>query len=201
MKKLLSLALVSAVLAYSPSVSAATEIDINPGDAGPADGGSAQFTLLAGNPFTGTDPLDAFIQRRVVAAGEYIDNYIFQIGPVVPGNQGIGLGSGSITYSFSGAPGATFSSINFFNGISNFAVPVTPNGGSIGNIPVFSGLQNILTVNWTTTGAANYAGTINYVPGGIPEPLTWAMMIIGFAAIGFAMRRRKQEVARVRYAF
>jgi hypothetical protein len=31
--------------------------------------------------------------------------------------------------------------------------------------------------------------------------MTWAMMILGFAAVGFAMRRRNEEVARVRYAF
>ena len=26
-----------------------------------------------------------------------------------------------------------------------------------------------------------------------PEPATWAMMLFGFGAIGFAMRRRKQQ--------
>lgn len=32
--------------------------------------------------------------------------------------------------------------------------------------------------------------------GGIPEPATWAMMIIGFCAIGSAMRRRPLRIAR-----
>jgi hypothetical protein len=27
-------------------------------------------------------------------------------------------------------------------------------------------------------------------PGGVPEPGTWAMMLVGFASIGFALRRR-----------
>lgn len=29
--------------------------------------------------------------------------------------------------------------------------------------------------------------------GGVPEPTTWAMMLLGFGGIGFAMRRRKLE--------
>jgi hypothetical protein len=37
----------------------------------------------------------------------------------------------------------------------------------------------------------------------VPEPSTWAMMLFGFGAVGFGMRRRKSEgkTARVRFAF
>lgn len=31
-----------------------------------------------------------------------------------------------------------------------------------------------------------------YTPQAVPEPTTWAMMLLGFGAVGFAMRRRKQ---------
>jgi hypothetical protein len=34
----------------------------------------------------------------------------------------------------------------------------------------------------------------NVIPGAVPEPSTWAMMLIGFGAIGFSMRRRRQAV-------
>jgi PEP-CTERM motif len=37
----------------------------------------------------------------------------------------------------------------------------------------------------TTSG-----NTINPTVGGVPEPSTWAMMIIGFAGVGLAYRRR-----------
>jgi hypothetical protein len=35
----------------------------------------------------------------------------------------------------------------------------------------------------------------------VPEPATWAMMIIGFGAIGMAMRSRRAKTAKVSYAF
>ncbi len=38
--------------------------------------------------------------------------------------------------------------------------------------------------------------------GAVPEPSTWAMMLLGFGALGFAMRRRRgKQSLRVRYAF
>ncbi len=42
------------------------------------------------------------------------------------------------------------------------------------------------------------------VSGAVPEPGTWAMMLFGFGAIGFAMRRRREtsgDRIRVRFAF
>ena len=37
-------------------------------------------------------------------------------------------------------------------------------------------------------------------PSGVPEPATWAMMMLGFGAMGFALRRRQKVSARVRFA-
>ena len=42
--------------------------------------------------------------------------------------------------------------------------------------------------------AASYAGTLNLVTA-IPEPATWAMMIVGFGAAGSLVRRRRSSVA------
>ena len=33
-----------------------------------------------------------------------------------------------------------------------------------------------------------------YAAGGVPEPATWAMMIMGFGLVGFAARRRAAAV-------
>jgi hypothetical protein len=42
---------------------------------------------------------------------------------------------------------------------------------------------------------------INAAPtAAVPEPATWAMMLLGFGAIGFGMRRRRSDTVRVRFA-
>lgn len=44
-------------------------------------------------------------------------------------------------------------------------------------------------------GFKGVGGTV--VPGAVPEPGTWMMMLVGFGAIGFATRRRRNVKARV----
>jgi len=40
--------------------------------------------------------------------------------------------------------------------------------------------------------SASYSGTIDIAP--IPEPATWAMMVVGIAAVGVALRRHRRNV-------
>jgi hypothetical protein len=47
-----------------------------------------------------------------------------------------------------------------------------------------------------TFGATSNSGAI-LEDGGVPEPATWAMMVIGFGAAGFALRRRRRSTAQV----
>ena len=39
------------------------------------------------------------------------------------------------------------------------------------------------------------------VPGGVPEPSTWLMMILGFGAIGGMMRTKRRQQSRIHFAF
>jgi hypothetical protein len=43
-------------------------------------------------------------------------------------------------------------------------------------------------------------GEVPHPEGGVPEPSTWAMMLLGFGAIGAAMRRRRAHTQNVRIA-
>jgi hypothetical protein len=43
----------------------------------------------------------------------------------------------------------------------------------------------------TTTGGGGESGTLSFFAA-VPEPGTWGMMLLGFAGIGFAMRRRRR---------
>ena len=185
----------SAALAAAAVASPASAADFVPGD--------PQFQVF-GNPFTGTDPVSATIGNGGLS-GSGSDSYFFAIGPAT--GEAIGLGSGSISTSFSsfGQTSFSFDSVTFNNGSNVFVVPITAlgggSGGALANIPIFSGVVNTLTVNYTATGNASYGGQLTFIPGGIPEPMTWSLMILGFAAVGFAMRRKKKETVRVRYAF
>jgi hypothetical protein len=42
-----------------------------------------------------------------------------------------------------------------------------------------------------TPGSARVNGNFTYLSASVPESGTWAMMLLGFGAVGFAMRRRR----------
>lgn len=60
------------------------------------------------------------------------------------------------------------------------------------NQPVAAGLQT-LTIKGSAQKLGSYAGTISFAS--VPEPATWAMMILGLGAVGFSMRRRTTKIA------
>ena len=115
---------------------------------------------------------------------------------------------------FSNGGGATL-------GIGNFRIDTaaalitgdaSANGSALGIVPLFKlapGAQLLLTaeaagafqtvfnadvVENTIVGTA----AVNPIAAGVPEPATWSLMILGFGAVGAAMRRRTR--GRVRFA-
>lgn len=77
------------------------------------------------------------------------------------------------------APGLGFT--QFSGGGPIFTGPVSA--------PVFATGTFQLTNNFFPD--QNSTLTISQVASAVPEPATWAMMLIGFGALGSAMRRRK----------
>lgn len=56
------------------------------------------------------------------------------------------------------------------------------------------GKLNTLAITGTTGGDASYSGTLSFsgAGGGVPEPSTWLMMILGVGFVGMALRRRQR---------
>lgn len=163
------------------------------------DGSTVSFTV-SGDPFSG--PVSGGIERTNLPVGDFIDQFLFRLGQD-------GLGSGSVITNFAGAAfNATdvdFNEVTFFNGVTLFNVPITRSGSfefaELSNVPIFAGAQNILSIDFTSRGSGSFGGQLSFQPtAAVPEPGTWAFMLLGFGAIGFAMRRRKEQV-RVKFAF
>jgi hypothetical protein len=53
--------------------------------------------------------------------------------------------------------------------------------------------MNTIEVSGLSRGNGSYGGQATFTPNqaSVPEPATWAMMLMGFGAVGFSMRRRR----------
>lgn len=114
----------------------------------------------------------------------------------------------NVAGTFGGVAG-TASTISFGNGLfSNLSI-TAPNLGftQFTNPTLFTGSPNnptFLTGSFTLInpffGNGNLTISPASVAGAVPEPATWAMMLVGLGAIGFAMRRRSKVRTTVSYA-
>jgi hypothetical protein len=121
---------------------------------------------------------------------------------------------------FSGALTSTFTS----NTISNATVALSTYysaanalfGGTLLQSASFTGTGTFAGVNPLTLnlpfsetvrydlafgpGTGNFNGTANLTLAAVPEPATWGLMILGFAGLGYTVRRRPKATVRVRFA-
>ena len=147
--------------------------------------GSPNFFLTSGTP---TSPSITAVFFNSFTTSTSFDD-IFQF--TIPQN---GLGSGSISTSFSGALNTLVISQLIIDGMS---IPVTSSASgqsaTVGNIPIHDGVLNQIEVIGSTTGAGNYSGTATFTAV-VPEPASWAMMITGLGLLGMTLRRRRTSV-------
>lgn len=174
-----------------------------------------------------TGPISATIGHTGIAAGDFTDQFVFQIG--LTGMGGIGTGSGSVITSvaladFLGTLDTDITSVIFNNGVSDYMASLVlrdangnicttrdtdPTVGSCGaseswalnNVPIFGGNVDTLTVSGLSRGQGSYGGNLTFTPNGaVPEPATWAMMLLGFAGIGFQFRRSRSKATLSQFA-
>lgn len=128
--------------------------------------------LLASTAVTGADFLfDGFRYANISALNLTIGS-IYVVGASNFGTTDAYILSGTVTP----ATGVTFNEGRFAFG-SGLLNPTSPNPAPLGS---YFGANALLT----PIGAA------------VPEPATWAMMLMGFGAMGFSLRRHKR-VARL----
>jgi hypothetical protein len=148
-------------------------------------GGSTHFFISSGTPFTPS--ITALFNNSYDATtASFTDRFLFTI----PQN---GSASGSISTSFSSTANMLVIDKLLINGVE-YPVPGSGSGQSttVGGIAILKNIQNVIEVQGHTVGAGGYSGTATFTAGAVPEPATWGMIVVGFGAMGAAMRRRQR---------
>jgi len=97
------------------------------------------------------------------------------------------------------APFAVISQGCGYWGCGSFAVTPDSKGftgiGEVHGVLQFTGVFTSISFTDTSEGWHGLTVGVADVASGVPEPSTWAMMLIGFAGLGFAYRRRRLVAA------
>lgn len=95
---------------------------------------------------------------------------------------------------------ATTRTFNVTPGVST-SISLLLLGNTVNTVRSFTPTPTSLTLSFNSTGASAFSSssTLSIPPemvAAVPEPAAWSMMIIGFGAVGGALRRRKKAIVR-----
>lgn len=169
MKPPLIVAAVAAGLMPAPSMAATLMFDFSTEE--PFAGGRVAFSLISATPL----PMDTFTQASALSS-------------FTPGVARVRFTDACFTF----VPGSSSS-------VACDAVEVIVNT-SFGSTSVLRRLQDgalSKVGSYTSVGSTSFPGTmvVSEVAGAIPEPATWALMLVGVAMTSYALRRRKVAFA------
>lgn len=107
----------------------------------------------------------------------------------------------AVEFSFSGNPDSVVFNSVTLNGVELMPTASNPDIYNFGPTTLLAGVYNLVISGVApviSPARASISGNVAIVSN-VPEPATWAMLLVGFGAIGFQVRRRRQSV-QVRYA-
>lgn len=151
--------------------------------------------------FSGVTTDTAYAADFMPGAGAFNNTFTFTVG--VPGvvnatiqnistSKRTNIDFNDMTSMFLGAP---FPEHVTLGGFERLTAPL--NGGSISVIP---GITYMFNVAGTAGVLAKYTVNVSYSPTAVPEPATWALMIVGVGLVGAVTRNRAERKLTVRYA-
>ena len=176
----------------APQAASAAHVVVSPCDASLVDGATSCVGYYEGNLLSNS-PTNITLQTAAIA--DLNADYTFdgnfngttKIETLTGGNM---LDFGTMLF------GETVIGIHFGNV-----------AGPAGNVTAFYlfdfGTDGVSSIRLNNTMGFSNAVLYNTSVGAVPEPATWALMILAFGAIGFGMRRRRSQHAyttTVRYA-
>lgn len=124
-------------------------------------------------------------------------SYVFQSTAITAGYDNY-----AFLYQNSFNPAAQFTNLLVGNddnpniGLSGFTIALTT---GTNYFFVGSGFANDDFGDFSLNVAGPGIATFNGISGAVPEPATWAMMLLGFGGIGYSMRRRRRKTAIARF--
>jgi hypothetical protein len=197
----------------SPAIAATTNIDLSGATTGTIIGApGASFsetfagqTVVGGNGISGspTGPL-------TLAPAGTIDVAFFSPGVSPdsnsllpePGNEGplsvlFDTLANSFTFTMGSSDAGSTIDVRAFDAFGALTGSTTLTMGSGYNVYTLNGLGTYLGLTFLNNndgaGVRFQNMSYNSVAGGVPEPATWAMMLVGFGAIGASMRHRRRS--------
>jgi len=168
---------------------------------------AASAAALVTTPSTLTPPASGFFGNFLTSSGNFADSFTFTIGGSSPAATDSQVSTflllGTQNVSFAVTAGCPTCGI-WIDGtaVTPPADPALrfvqtqfdplPETWALNPVVLAAGSHTIF-VNGSVAGpTGSYSGTINVQA--VPEPATWAMMLIGFAGVGLALRRRRRPV-------
>jgi hypothetical protein len=113
----------------------------------------------------------------------------------------VAFGSAVSNFAFSSTVLPINSRARAFDGSGNLLGTIAITNFALGRFTFNSGGIRSVAFDGFQMGVDNFSFDTGSTLGGVPEPMTWALMIIGFGVIGGAMRRRGSAATTMRIAY